>query len=128
MDLKQEAGIDIAAEGKKRKLGQSDDGWKIKEQQLQEALKPGLFVAVYCGTGASHSSGRIPYWLAHVRGGEGGCCAKYKVKKHFTSCGLSFNKNQWAVDLEQLDFKTEDKQHREQCAWNQFRLCAPKTC
>jgi hypothetical protein len=70
-------------------------------------------VAVYCGTGASHSSGRIPYWLAHVRGGEGGC-AKYKAKKHFTSCGLSFNKNQWAVDLEQLDFKTEDKQHRQQ--------------
>jgi hypothetical protein len=36
------------------------------------------------------------------------------VKKHFTSCSLSFNKNQWAVDLEQLDFKAEDKQHRQQ--------------
>jgi hypothetical protein len=48
-----------------------------------------------------------------VRGGERGA-AKYKVKKAFTSCGVSFNKSSWAVDLEQLDYKKEDKQHRQQ--------------
>jgi hypothetical protein len=38
MDLKQETGI--AAGGRKRKRGASDGGWKIKEQQLQQALEP----------------------------------------------------------------------------------------
>jgi hypothetical protein len=45
MELKQEAGI--GAGGKKRKRGDSDSGWQVKEKQLREALKPGVLVAVY---------------------------------------------------------------------------------
>jgi hypothetical protein len=45
MELKQEAGI--GAGGKKRKRGESDSGWQVKEKQLREALKPGVLVAVY---------------------------------------------------------------------------------
>jgi hypothetical protein len=95
MELKQEAGI--AAGGKKRKRGESDSGWKVKEKQLQEALEPGMLVAVYCGTGMFADSSDITYWLAHVKGAQGSA-AKFKVKSAFSSCGIDFKKNQWAVN------------------------------
>jgi hypothetical protein len=51
---------------KKRKRSKSDIGWQVKVKQLLEALKPGMPVAIYCGTGTSVDSSDIPYWLAHV--------------------------------------------------------------
>ena len=36
MELKQEAGV--AAGGRKRKRGESDSGWQVKEKQLHQAL------------------------------------------------------------------------------------------
>ena len=109
MYLKQETGI--AAGGKKPKRGESDAGWKIKEQQVMAALEPGKLVAIYCGSDADTSG--IPYWLAHVKAAEGGA-AKYRVKKTFSQCGVSFKKNSYAIDLTQLDFKTTDRQGRQQ--------------
>jgi hypothetical protein len=111
MELKQEAGI--AAGGRKRRRGKSDIGWQVKEKQLQGALKPGMLVAVYCGTGTSADSSSTPYWLAHVKGTQGGA-AKFKVKSAFSSCGIPFRKNQWAVDLTQLDFKAVDRSGHQQ--------------
>jgi hypothetical protein len=105
MSLKQEVGI--AAGSKKRKRGDSDEGWKVKEKQLQQKLQPGMLVAIYCGTDKSSDKTDIPYWLAHVKGGQGGV-AKFKVKKGFSSSGIDFKKNQWAVDLTQLDFQKAD--------------------
>ena len=111
MDLKQEAGI--GAGGKKRKRGDSDSGWQVKEKQLREALKPGMLVAVYCDIGTSAHPSDIPYWLAHVKGAQGGA-AKFKVKSAFSSCGIAFKKNQWAVDLTQLHFKAVDRSGHQQ--------------
>ena len=59
MELKQEAGV--AAGGRKRKRGESDSGWQVKEKQLHQALHPGMLVAIYCGNGTSADSSGIPY-------------------------------------------------------------------
>ena len=48
-------------------------------RQLQQALQPGMPVAIYCGSGASADSSGIPYWLAHVKGAQGSA-AKMKVR------------------------------------------------
>jgi hypothetical protein len=50
--------------------------------QLQQALQPGMSVAIYCGSGASVDSSGIPYWLTHAKGAQGSA-AKFKAKKAF---------------------------------------------
>jgi hypothetical protein len=109
--MKQEAGV--ASGGKKRKRNTSDSDWQVKEKQLQQALHPDMLVAIYCGNGTSADSSGIPYWLAHVKGAQGGA-AKFKVKKAFCSSGVQFKKGQWAVDLTQLDCKAVDSSGQQQ--------------
>jgi len=107
MMLKQEAGIAI---NKRKRVMDSDEGWKVMEGKLAAALKPGMIVAVYSGSEAGSSG--IPYWLGRVKEAkEGG--AAFKVKKGFTACGTTFNKNQRALDIINFEWKGVDTQGRQ---------------
>ena len=61
-------------------------------------------------------------WLG---GRQPGGAATFKVKSPFSSCGISFKRNQLAIDLTQLDFNKTDRRSQESRSSTDLRWTYP---